>query len=351
MNTETANPEVKQLHELEIDRQICQVRFSHDGNLLLGGGYDASIRRWDFSGEQPQEIGPMAGHRGWVQNLIVHPSEEWLISADSWGQIRCTPYAGETPEARWSQETAHDGWVRSIGLTADGSKLVSGGRDQLVKVWDVQTSKLLHTLAGHEYEVWSVAIHPDGKSVVSGDLMGNLKHWDLEKGKCVREFDLSTMHFFERDHDVCGLRILEFLDEGKTLLCAGSEPTKAGRSYGFPTAYLYDWESGEKRVEMKQGADSDGYIFDLARHPDGFWMLATSGTPGTGKLFFRREAEEEPFLTYTKMSNCHSLALHPSKNLLVVTATNRSSQGNGAVRNEDGSYKGNYSPLYVFEIA
>ena len=48
--------------------------------------------------------------------------------------------------------------------------------------------------------------------------------------------------------------------------------------------------------------------------------------------------------------NCHSIALHPDRKMFVVSATNRNSQGNGAVRDKAGAYLGNNSPLHVFEI-
>ena len=49
----------------------------------------------------------------------------------------------------------------------------------------------------------------------------------------------------------------------------------------------------------------------------------------------------------TKMSNCHSLAVH-GDGRIVVTASNRNSQGNGAVRDKRGDYVANFSPLHVF---
>ena len=50
------------------------------------------------------------------------------------------------------------------------------------------------------------------------------------------------------------------------------------------------------------------------------------------------------------MANCHSLAFDPATNRCIVAATNRNSQGNGAVRDKEGAYVGNTSPLTVFEL-
>ena len=228
--------------------------------------------------------------------------------------------------------------------------LATGGRDRVVRVWSAADGKRLHELTDHDEEVYSVAIHPDGKSVVSADLKGYVRHWDLARGKCIRKMRIEAMYFYARIQDVAGLRIMQFHDNGKTLVCAGSEPTKAGRSYGIPTIHLVDWESLKITKSLRQGEEKDGYIFDLAWHADGYFMLVTSGTPGTGTLAFRRIDEEKPFYVNAKLRNCHSLAIHPDGNRLVVAAINPRNQGNGAVRDKDGNYVPNFNLLHLFEI-
>ncbi|HYT45689.1 MAG TPA: WD40 repeat domain-containing protein, partial [Methylomirabilota bacterium] len=50
----------------------------------------------------------------------------------------------------------------------DGQTLASGGFDQTIKVWNLHTGQLLHTLTGHSWYVYNVAISHDGKLLVSG---------------------------------------------------------------------------------------------------------------------------------------------------------------------------------------
>ncbi len=345
------NIEPRELRVIETDRQVCIARFSPCGKLLLTGGYDAEIRRWDFSAEVPQQISPITGHRGWVQTFAFHPDGKTLISTDSWGQLCARPYADETPAPRWVQEQAHDGWIRSLAVSQDGALIATGGRDHMVRIWSAGDGKLLHELSGHEYDVYSVAIHPDGKSAVSGDLMGNLKHWDLTTGKQAREVCLEMMHFYERIQDVTGLRILQFRDNGETLLCAGSDPTKAGRAFGIPTIRLLDWKTLKPTKEIHLGPEKDGYVFDLHWHQDGYFMMVTSGPPGAGRFILLKPDEEKPFFDCTKLYNTHSLAPHPDGRRVVVIATNRQSQGNGAVLDKEGKYLGNSSPLHEFELS
>ena len=45
---------------------------------------------------------------------------------------------------------------------------MSGSKDTTVKVWDVETGKLVSDLPGHEDEVFAVDWSPDGQLVGSG---------------------------------------------------------------------------------------------------------------------------------------------------------------------------------------
>ena len=346
---DTKEPEL--LKSVDTEVQFGVIRHSPCGKYLCAGGFDGNVHRWDISGEEPAAKEKLTAHHGWVEGLVFAPEGETLYTADSWGQICAWKYAEENPQPLWKQEEAHDGWIRSTALSKDGKLLATGGKDLKVRVWSAADGKLVKEFPGNEEEVYSVAIHPDGKSVVSADLLGNVKHWDLESGELVREMRIEAMYFYDRIQGVAGLRIMQFHEDGKTLICAGAEPTAAGRSYGIPTIHLVDWEKLEITKSLRQGETKDGFIFDLAWHPDGYFMLVTSGTPGTGTVSFRRMDDEEPYYLNTKLRNCHSLSLHPDNQQIVVVGINARNQGNGAVRDDDGNYVPNFTPLHFLDLS
>ena len=43
---------------------------------------------------------------------------------------------------------AHSHWVMSVAFSPDGTKIVSGSRDQTIKVWDADSFNLLETRPG-----------------------------------------------------------------------------------------------------------------------------------------------------------------------------------------------------------
>ena len=64
-----------------------------------------------------------------------------------------------------------------MAFSPDGTKIVSGGFDSMVRLWDVQTHNLIGAVSAHKYtkdgqpvpyQVWSVAFSPDGSQIVTG---------------------------------------------------------------------------------------------------------------------------------------------------------------------------------------
>ncbi len=68
--------------------------------------------------------------------------------------------------------------VNSASFSPNGDRIVSGGRDSTVRVWDVESGEELLTLTGHSDSVLGVGFSPDGKRIVSGSRDGSIKIWD-----------------------------------------------------------------------------------------------------------------------------------------------------------------------------
>lgn len=336
---------------IDADRQLIWSRFGQDGKLLLAADYQGKIRRWRMEGETPEELAPITGHHGWTQAFALHPTEPILYTADSWGELRATRYAEEATGAKldplWQHTAAHDGWIRALSLSADGSRLASVGNDHHVRIFDTAKGKLLHEIRVSDHHIFAVALSPDGKTVVTCDLFCKLEHHDVATGDKLGELDASTMHYYDRDQDVCGLRVMRFQD-AETLLCAGAEPTSAGRGHGIAAVYYFNVKTGNRTQRLEQGVNTAGFIVDAVDHPAGFVMTVAVGQPGKGALVFQRPEDEKPFFEHPRMSNTHSIALHPDGKSFLVIATKGSGQGNGAVKDKEGNYLGNISQLRRF---
>lgn len=87
--------------------------------------------------------------------------------------------------------TGHTSQVRCVAVSPDGLELVSGGRDRVLRVWDIATRREIHTLAEHRGEVSCVAFSQNGRWLISGSADKTVRVWDrktMKRRRVMRSF-------------------------------------------------------------------------------------------------------------------------------------------------------------------
>src|SRR4051794_13416197 len=70
-----------------------------------------------------------------------------------------------------------------IAIAKQGNRLIVRGRNEgILRVYNLSTNELLHTLAGHTAAIETVAITGNGKVAVSGGCDYKIRIWDLSTG-------------------------------------------------------------------------------------------------------------------------------------------------------------------------
>lgn len=343
-------PNSKPLIVLEKKPQVCSARFSTCGRLLVAGGFDGQIYRWDLSKEGFAELPAVPSHDGWITDITFSDNGTWMYSADSWGALACRNSVDPLAPLRWQVNIAHDGWIQSVAISPDGKFLLTGGNDRVARIWNSENGQKVRDLSGPTDPILKVIFHPDNKSALTGDLHGVIKQWDVETGQSTRTFDASVLFKEDRLQDTGGIRSLAFNQDGSLLAVGGTKPANGGNVQGIPTVLVFDWAAGTLMHTLELGGTGDVFVTDLKFHAAGFLMATVSGNPGTGKLVFRRVTDKEAFVSLTSIPNCHSLSLHPDGKRLVVTATNAGSNGNGRQLDKNGEYPDNFTPITILEI-
>ena len=79
------------------------------------------------------------------------------------------PLADAAAVATWT----HPATVNCLAASADNLKLATGSDDNVLRIWDVASGRVLEHFLDHTEPVSAVAFAPDNKTVVSGSAGGN----------------------------------------------------------------------------------------------------------------------------------------------------------------------------------
>lgn len=156
-----------------------------------------------------------------------------------------------------SQFYGHSGPVWAVRFDPDRERLISGGYDATIKLWQMQTGRTLATLRGHEGWVNCLELLEVGRFAASGGSEGVIKLWDLDGGRCI--------HTTGRPYG----------SERHAVLCFAMKQQEALLSGHSGLWYMMQWDLNTgQSVEAFRGHDDDVY----ALHSDGLSSIFASGS-------------------------------------------------------------------------
>jgi WD40 repeat protein len=93
----------------------------------------------------------------------------------------------------------HTHGVWTVAYAPDGLTLASGGVDRLVRIWDIETGRLLKSLRGHTRDIRAALYTPDGQILATGSEDRTIRLWNPQTGEPTK------LLFTRYDHNVCSL--------------------------------------------------------------------------------------------------------------------------------------------------
>jgi WD40 repeat protein len=125
--------------------------------------------------------------------------ESYLISSDAKTLVRSVNASRHFIEVWYQGEQqhslyGHEADIGAIALSPDKQILASGSNDKSIKLWNLQTGKLICTFGSlltwgaHTSTVSCLAFSPDGQTLISGSSDGTIKFWNLQTRDKPRTF-------------------------------------------------------------------------------------------------------------------------------------------------------------------
>ncbi len=214
---------------------IYSVAYAPNGQEVATASYDKKVFLWN-----PDDVPPFS-----IDNLLVNKVES----------------------VYYRELLGHTSAVQSVVYSKDGQILVSGGRDNAVKVWSTATMRPIKTFRGHYSGVLAVDISPDGREVISGAQDDRVIIWHVDQYEEIRV--LNGRELVGHEDSVLGAK---FSNSGDQILTAGRDRT----------ARLWNAKTGQLIRTFQEGHDfltSSGVFLPGGR------ILATAAADNSVRLW------------------------------------------------------------------
>ncbi|KAJ9070637.1 beta transducin [Entomophthora muscae] len=166
--------EVATLADPEIKHEVTAIACSHDGQYVVTGYFDGTIRVWDLPTRSLAIV--FNGHKSEVTVLQFDSQCARLVSGSRDTDIIVWDILNETGLYRLR---GHRNQITGLSFLGDKDCLISVSKDTLIKVWDLTTQHCIQTIVGHRSEIWSMCIDPVKCMLVTGSSDKDLKLWFL----------------------------------------------------------------------------------------------------------------------------------------------------------------------------
>jgi guanine nucleotide-binding protein subunit beta-2-like 1 protein len=164
---------------------VQDVALTNNAEYALSASWDRSLRLWNL--KTGACFGKFLGHTKDVLSTAFSPDNRHILSGGRDGKLKIWNVKGECVYTL--EKDCHTDWVSCVRFSPAGESplMVSGGWDNVVKVWSLSDFRCMHTLRGHTGYINAVTVSPDGSLCASAGKDGCAKLWDLNRGESLYE--------------------------------------------------------------------------------------------------------------------------------------------------------------------
>ncbi|XP_028413168.1 cilia- and flagella-associated protein 52-like [Dendronephthya gigantea] len=198
------------------NKGVTAIATTSDGQHLISGGGEGQVRVWAISPVQQRMLEAMKEHKGSVTCIKIRKNDEECVTASTDGSCiiwdlkrfvrnqvifantlfkaicyqpdECQILTAGTDRkiAYWETfdgsqirelEGSKSGSIEGLDISSDGTYLVTGGADKLIKVWHYGEGSITHVGQGHSGDITRLKICPNRQWIVSVSADGAILRW------------------------------------------------------------------------------------------------------------------------------------------------------------------------------
>lgn len=196
--------------------QVHDVRFTPDGKrfAVVGGDpAETGTVQWHDAADRRRLSRVVDGDDVFYAMDIAGDASRWAVAGlDEFAYV----FRSDSDSAE-QRLAGHSGPVLGVCFLPGGTSLVTAGRDQTLRVWDISTGQTLRTLHNHTADVVALRLRPGGPGlpmVASASHDRTIRFWQPTIGRMVRFARLTA-----RPLDIAwtpdGTRLVAACDDGR----------------------------------------------------------------------------------------------------------------------------------------